>query len=839
MPRRPNSALRAVVGATACVLVAACAQLPFGQSAPDPEPELPPAPPAPVWEAPPAEAASASDPETVDRLVRLADVWHAVRAFHPAVAARGGAWDTVYLRTVAEARAAADDEAFAQVVEAMLGALGDPETRVVRESAAGVRVPPGVPAASVRTLGDSLLMARPLRFAARRELEVQQLRLPSMLMDTMPARVAVLDLRADSGGSGDQAWSTRDVRSDELPFTGEVTAGLARRRLRRDRPPARDAARERCCLRWTLTTDIVRPAAAARGADAADGRDAADAPGMLAVIVDDATLLPGALLSLHAAGRATIVSTGTGVLRTGAAASLLPLGGGAFARVRTEELRTADGAPLAARADTVIVSAGGADPLVPDSTDAAVQLAITIARGEMRVQAALARPSRASVAPAAPAEEAAYPSLPERLLGVSRLWASVRAFDPYVPMADESWDEMFRRAITEVETAASARTYAAALFRFTAALDASQVELHVPDHPEFGRQRGWVPFHVRLVDRRPLVVAIDDSAAARSGVRVGDEIIAIGGEPVDRRLGRWRELMSASNGWSRDERLQPWLESGPALVKATYRVRGTSPEQRDVEFSYAAPSADGDDRSPEGALLRPGASTRRAVREVSMLGGNVALVRAEQVDASDATVPVATSLPTSVSDAAGVIVDLRGVAGDAALRWLAGSPLDADERPYARDARSELIAPPAGSLRSPELDPSRQLTLTERVTPRVAGERFGGPIAVLLDATTIGEGELLALRLAAGGGRRVLVGSPTAGAVGETTEIMLAGAVRVRFPVSDVRRIDGRFIQRLGVAPDVLVSPTVEGVRNGRDEVLEAAQKWIAQQLAPPPARRR
>jgi hypothetical protein len=32
----------------------------------------------------------------------------------------------------------------------------------------------------------------------------------------------------------------------------------------------------------------------------------------------------------------------------------------------------------------------------------------------------------------------------------------------------------------------------------------------------------------------------------------------------------------------------------------------------------------------------------------------------------------------------------------------------------------------------------------------------------------------------------------------------------------------------------------VTGVRNGRDEVLEAAQRWITQQLAPPaPLRRR
>jgi C-terminal processing protease CtpA/Prc len=86
----------------------------------------------------------------------------------------------------------------------------------------------------------------------------------------------------------------------------------------------------------------------------------------------------------------------------------------------------------------------------------------------------------------------------------------------------------------------------------------------------------------------------------------------------------------------------------------------------------------------------------------------------------------------------------------------------------------------------------------------------------------------------------VLVGTPTAGAVGEVRTLALPGGVRVSFPVAEVRHPDGAFIQRLGLTPSVSARPTVTGVRNGRDEVLEAAQRWITQQLAPPaPLRRR
>jgi C-terminal processing protease CtpA/Prc len=38
---------------------------------------------------------------------------------------------------------------------------------------------------------------------------------------------------------------------------------------------------------------------------------------------------------------------------------------------------------------------------------------------------------------------------------------------------------------------------------------------------------------------------------------------------------------------------------------------------------------------------------------------------------------------------------------------------------------------------------------------------------------------------------------------------------------------DKRPTQRIGIVPDIEVSPTVEGIRRGRDEVLIAAVKQI------------
>jgi C-terminal processing protease CtpA/Prc len=49
----------------------------------------------------------------------------------------------------------------------------------------------------------------------------------------------------------------------------------------------------------------------------------------------------------------------------------------------------------------------------------------------------------------------------------------------------------------------------------------------------------------------------------------------------------------------------------------------------------------------------------------------------------------------------------------------------------------------------------------------------------------------------------------------------------VVFTGHDVRHGDGRQLQRVGVQPQITVAPTIMSIRDGRDEVLEAAVKHL------------
>jgi C-terminal processing protease CtpA/Prc len=82
----------------------------------------------------------------------------------------------------------------------------------------------------------------------------------------------------------------------------------------------------------------------------------------------------------------------------------------------------------------------------------------------------------------------------------------------------------------------------------------------------------------------------------------------------------------------------------------------------------------------------------------------------------------------------------------------------------------------------------------------------------------------MALRLAP---EAKVFGSQTAGADGNVSTLDLPGGIRTRLTGIGVYGPDGAETQRIGIVPDVEVHPTIDGIRAGRDELLERAVRWI------------
>ncbi len=73
----------------------------------------------------------------------------------------------------------------------------------------------------------------------------------------------------------------------------------------------------------------------------------------------------------------------------------------------------------------------------------------------------------------------------------------------------------------------------------------------------------------------------------------------------------------------------------------------------------------------------------------------------------------------------------------------------------------------------------------------------------------------------------VVIGSTTAGADGNVSEIVLPGGIRTLISGIGVYYPDGRETQRIGIVPDIIKRPTIQGIKEGRDELLEKALEVI------------
>ena len=123
----------------------------------------------------------------------------------------------------------------------------------------------------------------------------------------------------------------------------------------------------------------------------------------------------------------------------------------------------------------------------------------------------------------------------------------------------------------------------------------------------------------------------------------------------------------------------------------------------------------------------------------------------------------------------------------------------------------------------------RMLTLP--VKARADGRAYAGPVAVLIGPQTASAGEMLAYA-ARQNGRAVLVGDRTSGQVLTARFWPLPDGGRLSVATGNFTASDGSRLEGIGVSPDIPAAETLQAIREGRDLIVEAADKALAERTA-------
>ena len=119
-----------------------------------------------------------------------------------------------------------------------------------------------------------------------------------------------------------------------------------------------------------------------------------------------------------------------------------------------------------------------------------------------------------------------------------------------------------------------------------------------------------------------------------------------------------------------------------------------------------------------------------------------------------------------------------------------------------------------------------EFTFTESLEIPPDDVTFKGKLIVIVNELSQSQAEYTAMAFKAGD-NTTIIGSTTAGADGNVSTIFLPGGLRTMISGIGVNYPNGTETQRVGIIPDLEVKPTIKGIREGKDELLDAAIRII------------
>ena len=378
-----------------------------------------------------------------------------------------------------------------------------------------------------------------------------------------------------------------------------------------------------------------------------------------------------------------------------------------------------------------------------------------------------------------------------RLLALFRFWNIIAYWFPYRDVMNEDWNGVLAEYIPVMMSPLHGDAYRLALIRLIGRIHDTHANIwsDLRVQPPVGTAAA--PLIVRFVENKLIVTGyMHSTLGPATGLKVGDEIQRIGSTPVAALVDSLRPFYPASNEPTRLRDIANGITRGTGpVVLAGVGAAGA--------FSVSV------DRQPIGTLDR----SRMFVHDLEgptfrMLTDSVAYLKLSSVVSANAVNYIEQAQRARV-----LVIDIRNYPSEFVVFTLGGL-LVSSPTSFARFTAGDASNPGAfrwGAIVSH--------------TPRTP--RFTGAVVVLVDEVSQSQAEYTAkaMRVAPGA---IVVGSTTAGADGNVSRIPLPGNVEGMISGIGVFYPDGRPTQRIGIVPDLVVTPTVAGIRAGRDEVLEA-----------------
>ncbi|GAA4454072.1 hypothetical protein GCM10023189_20030 [Nibrella saemangeumensis] len=407
----------------------------------------------------------------------------------------------------------------------------------------------------------------------------------------------------------------------------------------------------------------------------------------------------------------------------------------------------------------------------------------------------------------------AYPSLGYRVLAAAEIYTSIDLFFAYKHLMDNNWDQVYREMLPKFVLARDSLDYLRAVAEFNAHINDGHGMIGSPLYPKItngGTHSSGI--FGKMVEGQFIVnVIANDSVARRVGLKRGDVILAINGKKPQALIDEVRKYRAASNEVSQTYFLSEALLRGDEGETTQLTIKDAEGTVRTVALKHAKAL----EREEWGPQLNDRLN-QPMLRFITNDIGYADLNRLKQTEVD--------SMFTLFKNTKAIIFDMRGYPN--VTLWAISSRLTDKKNvtgalftfPINLQPNLANIVDYYGGQKVWEED--------QQMIPAPAGWIYRGKTVMLIDESAISQAEHTGLFLRAANGTR-FIGSQTAGANGTAYGYPIPGGIFMAYTGHQSAYGDGKPMQRIGLKPDIEVRPTIKGIQQGRDEVLERAVQYL------------
>ena len=399
----------------------------------------------------------------------------------------------------------------------------------------------------------------------------------------------------------------------------------------------------------------------------------------------------------------------------------------------------------------------------------------------------------------APYSSFKYPDAGYRLLSLYRYWNMVEYFYPYKTTLKESWDSTLKGLISSFVTAKDEMAYKLAVAAMVAKIQDSHVVLSIWAEPLLYEFQGKLKPAANVVFVGSKAVVSKSLADATNDAKEllrGDEIMSITHQSIETILKERLPYTAASNYPTQLSRIATnLLRTNDTVMNLTIK-RGDAVKEITIKtLPWAKAIVKENENEPSFKLL----SSDIAYLHPGKL----------QVKNLDSIMKIAMKSKA-------IIIDMRTYPRETMFTMDVGNYLFGKSSAFCKMTKGSVTKPGQFSYLSDSYMENIKIG-------KDTSDYYKGKLIVLANESTqsFAEMSLMAFKT---GPNTTIVGSQTAGADGNVTPpIILPGNIRTVFTGIGMYHLDGSETQRIGIVPDIEVKPSIAGIKNGQDEVLEKA----------------